>query len=219
VARPKYPDQVKAGSRPSRSVPDAQPAGRPRGLRADGRRSWHLLQAAAIQLVADRGYEAVTVDDIAAQAGVSRRTFFNHFPTKAAALFDPGPEDSERLAALLDAANEVTDTWAALRGACVSFIAGHEQVIAVRRRLMDQSPELSQYHRAAHRHVELALVGWAVPRFPDDRFRGLLVAQMAAAIMISAFEAWRPDDDPARLPRLVERGFLSVTPHGTDPSA
>lgn len=195
---------MRSGSEPS-------PAGGRRALRADGRRSWHQLQTTAIRLVAEQGHDLVTVDDIAAEAGVSRRTFFNHFPTKAAALFDPAPEDSERLAALLAAAAEIGDTWAALREACVPFVAGHEDVIAVRRRLIAQSPELDQYHRTAHRHVEQHLIRWAQGRFPDDRLRALLMAQTAAAVMISAFEAWQPDDDPALLPSLVERGFLTIS--------
>jgi len=40
------------------------------------------LYQAAVALITERGYEAATVDDIAARAGTSRRTSFNHFPTK-----------------------------------------------------------------------------------------------------------------------------------------
>jgi AcrR family transcriptional regulator len=187
-------------------------------LRADARRSWHQLQTTAIRLVAEHSHDLVTVDDIAAEGGVSRRTFFNHFPTKAAALFDPAPEDSERLATLLAAADEIADTWAALRGACVPFVAGHEDVIAVRRRLVAQSPELDQYHRTAHRHVERQLARWTEARSPDDRLRALLMAQTAAAVMIAACEAWQSDDDPALLPRLVENGFQTVCFRPESPS-
>lgn len=41
------------------------------------------LYAAAVALVTEQGYEATTVDEIAARAGTSRRTSFNHFPTKS----------------------------------------------------------------------------------------------------------------------------------------
>lgn len=40
------------------------------------------LYEAAVALITERGYEATTVDEIAARAGTSRRTCFNHFPTK-----------------------------------------------------------------------------------------------------------------------------------------
>ncbi|MDX3130060.1 TetR/AcrR family transcriptional regulator [Streptomyces europaeiscabiei] len=41
------------------------------------------VYTAAIKVFAARGYDAATMDEIAAQAGVSRRTAFNHFPAKS----------------------------------------------------------------------------------------------------------------------------------------
>ena len=52
--------------------------------RADQRQATRATLAdAAIELFIDNGYEAVTMDDIAAQAGVSRPTAFRHFRAKA----------------------------------------------------------------------------------------------------------------------------------------
>jgi AcrR family transcriptional regulator len=44
------------------------------------------IERAAVGLVAELGYDAVTVDMVCEAAGVSQRTFFNHFKTKDAAL-------------------------------------------------------------------------------------------------------------------------------------
>jgi AcrR family transcriptional regulator len=177
-------------------------------LRQESRRA---LQQAAIELVDRHGFAPVTVVDIALAGGVSRRTFFNHFPTKAAVLFDPDPEDADRLAELLADADGTANLWSSLRTVCRAFVAGHESVIFTRRRLVAESPELDQYHRTAHHHVEVTLDEWARRQRPSDPFAATLLAQTAAAVLTSAFAAWLPDDDPALLLDLVDRGFDLVT--------
>ncbi|MBM7503595.1 TetR/AcrR family transcriptional regulator [Agromyces aurantiacus] len=57
------------------------------------------IESAAVELVLEHGYDDVTVDMICARAGVSQRTFFNHFKTKDAALLGPDvPTIDERAA-------------------------------------------------------------------------------------------------------------------------
>lgn len=45
------------------------------------------MQTAALELFAEQGFEKTTADEIAARAGVTRRTFFRHFPDKREVLF------------------------------------------------------------------------------------------------------------------------------------
>ena len=56
---------------------------------------------AALRLFGERGFQGVTVDDIVATAGVSRRTFFRYFETKEDALLSDYPELSVRLTTTL----------------------------------------------------------------------------------------------------------------------
>jgi AcrR family transcriptional regulator len=61
------------------------------------------IAAAGMRLFVTRGFDHVTVADVAQEAGVSEKTVFNYFPTKEDVFFDEVPE---RLEALADAVRE-----------------------------------------------------------------------------------------------------------------
>lgn len=65
--------------------------------RARGARNRAALVDSALELFARIGYDATTIDQIAAAAGVSRRTFANHFPSKDDVLFDGYAERLEEV--------------------------------------------------------------------------------------------------------------------------
>lgn len=67
--------------------------------RRDAVASSVAIERAATDLVFERGYDAVTVDMICDRAGVSQRTFFNHFRTKDAALIGPHDPTIDQTAA------------------------------------------------------------------------------------------------------------------------
>jgi AcrR family transcriptional regulator len=79
----------------TQSTNDDRPLGQREMQRLETRRS---LAEQAIRLFSERGFDQTTVEEIAASAGVSTRTFFLHFPTKAAAAF---PDHGERIEAFV----------------------------------------------------------------------------------------------------------------------
>lgn len=79
-----------------RERPEAEPKDKREAIRLRNRRA---IVAAAGELTAELGAERVTVNDLAARAGVSRRTIFNHFPSAQDAAFE---YLSELVAGLID---------------------------------------------------------------------------------------------------------------------
>lgn len=71
-------------------------------LRATPHRA-RLLQSMS-RAVAEKGYAAVTIADVVAGAGVSKRTFYEHFQTKEDCLFACYAEASDRLVEIVRAA-------------------------------------------------------------------------------------------------------------------
>jgi AcrR family transcriptional regulator len=77
---------------------------RPLGLRERKKRETRAtLATIAVRLAVERGMENVTVDDIAAEAGVSARTFFNYFPSKEDAVLHPDPDPVEQTRVVAEA--------------------------------------------------------------------------------------------------------------------
>ena len=84
------------------------------------------LERCARELFAERGFEATTVEDIAAAAGIGRRTFFRYFASKTAVVwgdFDRGLADLRSRLAAADPAQPLLD---ALRSAVLAFNALEE---------------------------------------------------------------------------------------------
>lgn len=106
---------------------------------------------AAIRLVAEHGVDKVTVDQIAAEADIVQRTFFNHFPTKEQALVAATGDSSEDFRAAFRARPPGESVLQALRGALFEVFDRAKAMDPVRARALRAirtSPALMPYQLA-----------------------------------------------------------------------
>jgi AcrR family transcriptional regulator len=69
------------------------------------------IQAHAVRLFTERGYDATTVTDVAEAAGVSPMTVYRHFPTKEDLVL---VDQRDRLVAERIAASSAAQPWSAV---------------------------------------------------------------------------------------------------------
>ncbi|BCJ36488.1 TetR family transcriptional regulator [Actinocatenispora thailandica] len=145
------------------------------------------LEQAALALYGERGYEKVTVAEIAARAGLTERTFFRHYADKREVLFD----GSNRLQqTLLDAVAgappgqppiELVGTAIAALGAL--FDAGERRELARQRQaVIDRNPELQEREL-----VKLARLGAALTDALHEHGIPVPAASLAAQIGMAVF--------------------------------
>src|SRR3954470_18134478 len=103
------------------------------------------LHEAALRLVAERGLDSVSVDDIAARADVSPRTFFNYFPTKDDAVLGLDPLASDRMIEEFLARPRAESPVQALRAVArtqAAEMAEETELWPLRLRVIDAHPAL-----------------------------------------------------------------------------
>lgn len=80
-----------------------------------------LLAQTALRLFAERGFDETTIDDVAAAAGVSRRTLFNYFGNKEELALSGLVEQGETIAARLAERPTEESPWLSLRHAFLAL--------------------------------------------------------------------------------------------------
>jgi AcrR family transcriptional regulator len=106
-------------------APPLEPVRHSEGGRRDRKKhaTRQALRNAALQLVAEKGFANVTVEDIADAADVATRTFFNYFPSKESAVIGADPERVEQMRVSLLARPLEEAPLEALRSVLVEYAA------------------------------------------------------------------------------------------------
>jgi AcrR family transcriptional regulator len=172
------------------------------------------LAAAALRLAAERGPDHVTVEQIAEAAGVSPRTFFNHFCTKEEAFV---ADDLDRARALMERMRTEPleqPVWPLLTRNLGAFLdVGHDREQTRAQYAVRMSPAVVAQQQAQYASLEADLVEELARRLPNgDRLRARLLAGAAVAAMRAAVETWVVDDQDRTLPQLFDLAVDHLTP-------
>jgi mycofactocin system transcriptional regulator len=163
--------------------------GRPPGTSA------RELELVALRLFAEKGFEDTTVDEIAAGAGVSRRTFFRYFDTKANVLWSEFDSEVDVIRGLLAQTPAELPVMQAVRLAVLEtnhYRAEDVPELRARMKLISSVPDLAAsaaVHYDAWEQAIAEFVGRRIGR-PATSLYPLVVGRATLASCRAAYEQW-----------------------------
>lgn len=183
----------------------------PLGLRERKKRqTWRDIRTAATRLLSEHDYADVSIDMIAAEANVSRATFFNYFASKDAVVFDADPHELAAYQALLDARPHGEPVWTSLQQILVSTVDSVGEQINVQHHVLQRNPALASSSRTFGDQFRHALTQWATDRTiaaGSTPFRATLLVAAADAAATTAYRLWDPANGTQALRDLLTVAF------------
>jgi AcrR family transcriptional regulator len=166
------------------------------GLRARKKvQTWYAIRAAALALFEARGFDAVSVSDIAAAANVARGTFFNYFPDKEAVVVTYGPHEAEFQRHLMDQRPPGEPLWDSMVAVILGYLEEFEAEIVVHLSLKAGSPTLARSARPMTDRLVADLRVWGLERHPNvPEPEIMLVINVAVAALGTAVQYWTVDE-------------------------
>lgn len=169
------------------------------------------LAAIALRLFAERGFERVTVEEIAEAAETSPRTFYRYFADKSEVLFD---EDDRLLAvlrgALADRPADEAPLEVARQGAhALMDTLAEVPELLTRQRLVAETPPLAERDAIKRAHWEREVAEALAARLgePTGSLRSRLLAGMWRTCLEAASAQWLENDGSDDPHALVDEVF------------
>ncbi|CCH30465.1 TetR family transcriptional regulator [Actinosynnema sp. NPDC047251] len=184
------------------------------------------LSWAALRLAVERGLENVLVEDIAASAGVSSRTFNNYFSSKAEAITSRHLDRGRQLADHVRRRPPGETVWESILEAALAQYAPNDRLPdpewTAGVRLMTSEPALiGEFLRASsviERELAEAIAERTRTNVAVDLYPRLVAASVGAAIEV-ATDRWLTADPPILLGPLVHDALTQVAAGLPDPQA
>ena len=180
------------------------------------------ISDAATRLFLERGFDAVTVDEVAEAADVGRMTVFNHFPRKEDLFFDRDEEGREVLRDALRRRDPGVSPIETLRRLAHRLAAAERPYIRFSdgSRKFVETVENSEALKARARAIRDELAGEVASALagcvergaddPDARFAATLLLATWAAAFVQAHAVYRRGRDPA----IAKAAFLALVDRG-----
>ena len=183
------------------------------------------LSWAALHLAVERGLDNVRVEDIAAEAGVSPRTFNNYFASKAEAITWRHLNRARQTADLIRERPKDEPLWESIIEAVLAHAGGEhddpDPQWTARVRLMLTEPALIGEYLKAGAQAEQACAAAIAERTgtePTDMYPRLAAAAIGAANQ-TANEQWLRADPPVPLAPLLREALRQIAGGLPDPPA
>lgn len=186
-------------------------AAKPEGLRELKRReTLQRISEVGLKLLVAKGYEATTLDEIAAAAGISRRTFFHYFNSKEDILLAGYAETLKALVIENASAGAPRDV---VRVAVLKLVAPQReaQMIATAR-LVRQSETLRARNQGRLRQLEQAVLEGLCELWPrkENRDRWRIIAMISIGALRLASDTWIEQDGKRPLANYVQEMFKKL---------
>jgi AcrR family transcriptional regulator len=177
-------------------------------------RTRRTLQAEAVRLFAEKGFQATTIEEIAAAAEVAPRTFFRYFPTKEDVVF--WSEHQPMLAGHVASRPDHEPAAQALRhgltdGLATFYEQDRERLLA-RSKLACRTQALQPRWRQQQADLAVGMAQILADRLgvhADDLEVRAIAAAIAAALFV-AIEDWQAHDGQGDLRGLIDRALGAV---------
>lgn len=176
------------------------------------------LELIALNLFATNGFDDTSVEQIAAEAGISRRTFFRYFDTKTDVLWHNFDHEVAQLRTALATAPADASLLEAIREAVLAvngYTAADAAELRLRMNLINSSPALAASAAAHYDAWEQAIINFAATRLHTrpTALRPTAIGRATLAVCRAAYEQWslRADTNLTRYLdqalRLLASGF------------
>lgn len=169
------------------------------------------IQQAALRLALQSGYASLTTEAIAAEAGISTRTFFNYYPNKQGAILgEPPCLDVSEADWFTRSRGPLLDDLATLLGGLVCAGRLDRDKIRMIREVLAASPELEPlFHDMLEGNTRVLTCLLAARFGPGAEIEAELVATLATSALTHTVGEWSGTDDmpPESIPDLL-RGRL-----------